>query len=233
MIIRLSGGSADPGGRQGAVRGLAGGARLRRRSAARAPDGRARPGAARARRRAGRRRPTGGISSRRRSSWCCSCPASRCWTPRCAIDPGLSDHAFSRNVVIATPTSLIALLRTIAFTWRQERLSASAAEMHALGRELHGRLGTVAGHLTSLGDGLETGGVSRTTTRSGRMETRVLVTARRFSDLGVTGEELPAAGAACDTVPRRPQATTRRSRDRRRPGCAAANRRETGLGRYR
>ena len=122
-----------------------------------------------------------------------------------AIDPGLSDHAFVRNVVIATPTSLIALLRTIAFTWRQERFSASAAEVHALGRELHGRLGTVAGHLTSLGSGLERAVQSYNhTVRS--LETRVLVTARRFSDLGVTGEELPSP-EPLDTVPRRPQAT--------------------------
>ena len=122
-----------------------------------------------------------------------------------AIDPGLADHAFARNVVIATPTSLIALLRTIAFTWRQERFSASAAEVHALGRELHGRLGTVAGHLTSLGVGLERAVQSYNhTVRS--LETRVLVTARRFSDLGVTGEELPSP-EPLDTVPRRPQAT--------------------------
>jgi len=121
-----------------------------------------------------------------------------------AVDPGLSDHAFSRNVVIATPTSLIALLRTIAFTWRQERFTASAAEVHALGRELHGRLGTVAGHLTSLGAGLERAVQSYNhTVRS--LETRVLVTARRFSDLGVTGEGLPAP-EPIDSVPRRPQA---------------------------
>ena len=95
------------------------------------------------------------------------------------LDPALADHAFSRNVVIATPTSLIALLRTIAFTWRQERLSASAAEIHALGRELHGRLGTVADHLGRLGDGLETAVPSyNQAVRS--METRVLVTARRL-----------------------------------------------------
>ncbi|MEP6560304.1 MAG: DNA recombination protein RmuC [Nakamurella sp.] len=121
-----------------------------------------------------------------------------------AIDPGLSDHAFGRNVVIATPTSLIALLRTVAFTWRQERLSASAAEVHALGRELHGRLGTLAGHLTSLGTGLERAVQSYNhTVRS--METRVLVTARRFTDLGVTGEELPVPEPV-DLLPRRPQA---------------------------
>ncbi|MET0862699.1 MAG: DNA recombination protein RmuC [Nakamurella sp.] len=121
-----------------------------------------------------------------------------------ALDPGLSDHAFGRNVVIATPTSLIALLRTVAFTWRQERLSASAAEVHALGRELHGRLGTLAGHLTSLGTGLERAVQSYNhTVRS--METRVLVTARRFTDLGVAGEDLPAPEPV-DLLPRRPQA---------------------------
>lgn len=122
-----------------------------------------------------------------------------------AVDPGLSDHAFGRNVVIATPTSLIALLRTIAFTWRQERLSTSAAEIHALGRELHGRLGTVAGHLTSLGAGLERAVQSYNhTVRS--METRVLVTARRFTDLGVAGEQV-LGPEPVDTVPRRPEAT--------------------------
>ena len=121
-----------------------------------------------------------------------------------AVDPGLSEHAFGRNVVIATPTSLIALLRTIAFTWRQEKLSASAAEVHALGRELHGRLGTLVGHLTGLGAGLERAVQSyNLTVRS--MESRVLVSARRFTELGVTGEELPTPEQV-DVLPRRPQA---------------------------
>ena len=122
-----------------------------------------------------------------------------------AVDPGLSDHAFGRHVVIATPTSLIALLRTVAFTWRQEQLSASAAEVHALGRELHGRLATVGSHLTRLGAGLERAVLSyNQTVRS--VETRVLVTARRFADLGVTTDELPAPEPV-DVMPRRPQAT--------------------------
>ena len=121
-----------------------------------------------------------------------------------AMDPSLSDHAFGRNVVIATPTSLIALLRTVAFTWRQERLSTSATEIHALGRELHGRLGTLAAHLTALGAGLERAVQSYNhTVRS--METRVLVTARRFSDLGVAGDQVDGPEPV-DTVPRRPQA---------------------------
>ena len=151
-----------------------------------------------------------------------------------AVDPGLSDHAFGRNVVIATPTSLIALLRTVAFTWRQEQLSASAAEVHALGRELHGRLGTLAGHLSGLGTGLERAVQSYNhTVRS--METRVLVTARRFADLGVTGEELPspepvetaAAAAPGDRGSTRP---SRRDAAQVTPLRSAA---QTGLGRYR
>jgi len=56
------------------------------------------------------------------------------------VDPGLTEYAFARNVVITTPTTLIALLRTVAFTWRQERLSRSAEEIADLGRELHTRL---------------------------------------------------------------------------------------------
>ena len=131
-----------------------------------------------------------------------------------AVDPGLADHAFGRQVVIATPTSLIALLRTVAFTWRQEQLSASATEVHALGRELHGRLATVGGHLSRLGAGLERAVISyNQTVRS--METRVLVTARRFADLGVTTDDLPAPEPV-DVMPRRPEAgdfTTDLSRD--------------------
>ncbi len=120
-----------------------------------------------------------------------------------SVDPGLADHAFSRNVVIATPTSLIALLRTVAFTWRQARLSASAAEIHALGRELHGRLGTVAHHLSRLGDGLENAVTSyNQAVRS--VETRVLVTTRRFADLGVAPDS-PAPLEPIGVVPRRPQ----------------------------
>ena len=122
--------------------------------------------------------------------------------------------------MIATPTSLIALLRTVAFTWRQERLSASAAEIHALGRELHGRLGTVAHHLSRLGDGLENAVTSyNQAVRS--VETRVLVTARRFADLGVAPDSPAAARtdrrrqAAEPSTPSRPRCRPRRITARR------------------
>ena len=118
-----------------------------------------------------------------------------------SVDPGLAEHAFARQVVIATPTSLIAVLRTVAFTWRQERVSASAAEIHRLGRELHGRLATLTEHVGRLGAGLEKAVTSYNQTVRA-MESRVLVTARRFADLGVTGEELPCIEPV-DTVPRR------------------------------
>src|SRR3989440_684081 len=69
-------------------------------------------------------------------------------------DPALLEHAFARDVVIATPATLIALLRTVAFAWRQEALSRNAVHVHALGRELYGRLSTMAAHLTKLGASL-------------------------------------------------------------------------------
>lgn len=108
-----------------------------------------------------------------------------------SADAGLTDYAFARNVVIATPSTLIALLRTVAHVWRQERLSASATEVYELGRELHRRLGTLSGHLAAVGTGLDRAVRSyNSTVRS--LETRVLVAARRMADLGVSGEELPS-----------------------------------------
>ncbi len=104
-------------------------------------------------------------------------------------DPALLEHAFERHVVISTPTTLIALLRTVAYTWRQEALARNAARVHELGRELHSRLATMGGHVARLGKQL--GGAveayNRTVTS---LESRVLVTARRFGELGVVAEQL-------------------------------------------
>lgn len=100
-------------------------------------------------------------------------------------DPSLLEHAFAADVVVATPTTLIALLRTVGYAWRQESLARDAAEIHALGRELHARLGTLGGHLGKLGRSLDAG-VRAYNETVGSLESRVLVTARRFSDLSVT-----------------------------------------------
>ncbi len=104
-------------------------------------------------------------------------------------DPALLEHAFERNVVISTPTTLIALLRTVAYTWRQEALARNAARVHELGRELHSRLATMGGHVARLGKQLG-GAVDAYNRTVSSLESRVLVTARRFGELGVVGDQL-------------------------------------------
>ncbi len=106
-------------------------------------------------------------------------------------DPSLLEHAFERNVVIATPQTLIALLRTIAYTWRQEALAANARQVYQLGRELHGRLATMGGHLAKLGHQI-TGAVQAYNHTVSSLESRVLVTARRLTELKVADDELTA-----------------------------------------
>jgi len=119
-------------------------------------------------------------------------------------EPTLLEHAFDKNVVLATPQTLIALLRTIAFTWRQEALAANAKEVYQLGRELHGRLATMGGHLAKLGNGLG-GAVKAYNDAMASMESRVLVTARKLSDLHVTEDEL-AEPRQLEITPRQVQA---------------------------
>ncbi|MGQ0716883.1 MAG: DNA recombination protein RmuC [Pseudonocardiales bacterium] len=104
-------------------------------------------------------------------------------------DPALLEHAFERNVVIATPTTLIALLRTVAYTWRQEALARNAARVHELGRELHLRLATMGGHVTKLGKAIG-GAVDAYNSTVRSLESRVLVTARKFVELEVVSEPL-------------------------------------------
>ena len=108
-------------------------------------------------------------------------------------DPSLMEHAFSQNVVITTPTTLIALLRTVAYSWRQEALARNAAQVHQLGKELHGRLATMGTHVAKLGRSLDAAVGSYNQTVSS-LESRVLVTARKLTDLKVADDELAAPG---------------------------------------
>ncbi|MBZ5736201.1 DNA recombination protein RmuC [Nocardioides sp. TRM66260-LWL] len=107
------------------------------------------------------------------------------------VEPGLIEHAAERQVVLATPTTLIALLRTVAQGWSHERLAEQAREVHRLGRELHERLAVFGGHLDQVGRSLNAA-VGRYNTAVGSLDARVLVTARRFRDLGVTDDGLEA-----------------------------------------
>lgn len=109
-------------------------------------------------------------------------------------DPGLLEHAFDRNVVIATPATLVAMLRTVAYTWRQESLAKNAQEVLDLGKELHNRLATMGGHLTKLGRQLNSA-VGAYNDSISSMESRVLVSARKMVDLNVVNEELEAPPA--------------------------------------
>lgn len=115
-------------------------------------------------------------------------------------DPALLEHAFSRNVVVATPTTLIALLRTVGYTWRQEALARNAAQVHQLGKDLHARLATMGGHVAKLGRSLDAAVDSYNRTVSS-LETRVLVTARKLTELEVADGELPAP-AQVERAPR-------------------------------
>ena len=113
-------------------------------------------------------------------------------------EPTLLEYAAERQVVLATPTTLIALLRTVAYAWTQQTLTDKAHEIHELGRDLHERLSTMGGHLDRLGRSL-TGAVSAYNRAVGSLENRVLVSARRFGDLGVGGDELVTPAVVVDT----------------------------------
>ncbi|HZV25300.1 MAG TPA: DNA recombination protein RmuC, partial [Acidothermaceae bacterium] len=106
-------------------------------------------------------------------------------------DPALLQHAFEKNVVIATPATLIALLRTVGYTWRQEALAANAHDVLTLGRELYARLSTMGRHVGTLGTRLNSAVQSYNDTVAS-LESRVFTTARRLVDLKVTTEELEA-----------------------------------------
>jgi DNA recombination protein RmuC len=104
-------------------------------------------------------------------------------------DPTLLEHAFSRDVVLATPATLIALLRTVAYAWRQEALARNAVQVHTMGRELYARLSTMGAHLTKLGASLGSA-VGAYNKAVGSLEARVLVSARKFAELGISDDPL-------------------------------------------
>jgi DNA recombination protein RmuC len=122
------------------------------------------------------------------------------------IDPSLIQQGVEQQVLIATPTTLIALLRAVHYGWQQERVAENAREISDLGRELHSRLGSVAGHVQKLGRQLGSA-VDAYNAAVGSLETRVLVSARRFTDHGVVAEDKQIAPLEpIDRVPRAPQA---------------------------
>lgn len=100
------------------------------------------------------------------------------------IDPELLDYAFTRGVVIATPSTLFALLRTVAMGWRQDSLNEKAEEIQRLGAELHQRLGTMAEHYQRVGASLDKAQEAYRATMAS-LDTRVMVTARKLEEMDV------------------------------------------------
>lgn len=130
-----------------------------------------------------------------------------CFVPSDAVlaralqsDPGLYDHAQARQVVLASPATLLALLRSIAYGWQQAALTDNARELLAIGQELNQRLGTVGGHLSAMGGSLRRT-VEAYNALLGSLESRVLVTSRRMRQLGVVADDVDAP-APLEVAPR-------------------------------
>lgn len=99
-----------------------------------------------------------------------------------SVDPDLLDFAFDNNVVLATPTTLFALLRTVALGWKQEDLSEKALEIQRLGRELYARLNTMGDHYNKVGHHLDRA-VEAFNSTLASMDSRVMVTARKIKEM--------------------------------------------------
>jgi DNA recombination protein RmuC len=105
-------------------------------------------------------------------------------------DPSLQEYAWSSNVILASPSTLMVLLRTVAMTWQQETIAESAREVSDLGRELYKRLSTMGTHFAKLGRTLG-GAVDAYNQTVGSLERQVLPQARRFEQHGISGIEPP------------------------------------------
>ncbi|WP_285704024.1 DNA recombination protein RmuC [Microtetraspora sp. NBRC 16547] len=129
-------------------------------------------------------------------------PGEAFLAPALERDPGLLEYAMNRRVHIATPTTLITMLRTAQYAWQQAALSENARAVFDLGKELHDRLGGLSRHVDGLGRAL-----SRTVTAYNRtvgsLESRVLVSARKMGDLGLAGTTLESP-ALVEEPPRLP-----------------------------
>jgi DNA recombination protein RmuC len=112
----------------------------------------------------------------------CFLPAESFLAAALTADAGLLDYAFSRNVALASPATLLSILKGLAFAWRQELLTENAKALFDQSRELYERLGTMGGHVTRLGSSLKAS-VEKYNSFVGALESRVLPSARRIQEL--------------------------------------------------
>ena len=130
----------------------------------------------------------------------CFVPGEAILATALADDPGLYEHALSRKVVLASPGTLFAVLRTIGAIWQQDSVEQNARELLALGQDLYARLSTLGGHVATMGQSLARS-VEQYNRFVGTLESRVLVTARRMHELHLTSER-PATVEPLEALPR-------------------------------
>ncbi|MCU1574038.1 MAG: recombinase RmuC [Micrococcaceae bacterium] len=121
----------------------------------------------------------------------CFVPAESILSSALLADPGLLDYAISRNVVLASPVSLLAVLKAVAFSWRQDVLTENAKELFELANQLYVRLGTLGDNVGKLGSSLKSS-VDRYNSLVGTLEARVLPTARKLNVLDPEGLVSPS-----------------------------------------
>ncbi len=113
--------------------------------------------------------------------------------------PDLLDTALKQSIIIATPSTLMALLKVVAYGWRQDAVAENAAEIRELGQELHKRLSTFVGHLQKIGRSLDNA-LGSYNSAVGSYERQVIPQARRFTELGVTSDTMPSLEPAEQSV---------------------------------
>ena len=126
-------------------------------------------------------------------------PGEAFLAPALEYDPALLEYALARRVHLATPTTLVSMLRTVQYAWQQQALSDNARAVFELGRELYDRLSGLGRHLDKVGRSL-TSTVGAYNQAVGSLETRVLVSARKLAALGVVDAELSAPAAIVETA---------------------------------
>ena len=122
----------------------------------------------------------------------CFLPAESILAAALMADATLLDHALSRNVVLASPSTLLAVLKSVAFTWRQDVLTDSARELFELARQLYERMGTLGDNVGKLGSSLKSS-VDRYNSMVGTLEARILPTARKLNAMDGSGLATPPA----------------------------------------